>query len=231
MPSINYYAAVVDNPALLVSDIHAEFGDRKMALVTCLAAEVGASSLVVLGDLFDDMHRTVTMDELGRALKAIFRESALSELEVYYVTSLSSHDPILGKELHICLGSARVHLYPGVLIAQMGRGVAFLTHGDIIVKNGAHAFAVNLLAEMFGKTLYLERKLRKALQLPDNWWLFMGHTHLPGLDPAFKVGNTGSWRGAWVPGVPYWRPPSRTVIYVGDNEVRLLRAGEVSKRY
>lgn len=231
MPGMNYYAAVVDNPALLVSDIHAEFGDSEIALVTRLAAEVGANSLVVLGDLFDDMHYAVTMDELGRALRAIFREKTLSELKVYYVTSLSSHDPILGEELRICLGSARVHLYPGALIAQIGRKVAFLTHGDVIMRNGAHAFAVNLLAEMFGKTLYLEKKLRKALRLPDSWWLFMGHTHLPGLDPAFKVGNTGSWRSKWVSGVPYWRPPSRTAIYVGENEVRLLCAGEVSKRY
>lgn len=220
MLDVDYYVAVMDDPIILVSDIHANFSDGKMALMTRLTAELGASSLVVLGDLFDDMHRAVTIDELSRALMTIFRRKTVKD--VYYVTSLSSHDPILNRDLHMYLDNSRIHSYPGALIAQVGRTKAFLTHGDIIMRNGAHAFMINLLARAFGRTLYLERKLRKLLRLPDDWWLFMGHTHLPGLDPASKIGNTGSWRNTWMPGVPYWRPPSRTMIYLEGNEVRLL---------
>lgn len=226
MLDVNYYVTVVEDPIVLVSDIHTNFSDEKMTLITRLTDEVGANSLVVLGDLFDDMHRIVTRDELSRAFRVIFRRNDVNKLEVYYVTSLSSHDPILSRDLHLYLDNTRVHLYPGALIAQAGGMKAFLTHGDIIVKNGAHAFIVNLLAEAFGRTLYLERKLRRLLRLPDNWWLFMGHTHLSGLDPASKIGNTGSWRNAWMPGVPYWRPPSHTMIYLGDNKIKLLHIGE-----
>jgi len=220
---MRYYRAVIEGAAVMASDLHCRPGRCRAPLLARLARILGAESLIVLGDLFDDMHRLVSPEELRRALKCAFGDTG--GLEVYYVTSGSSHDPILPRDLHFEAGGLRVHAYPGPLVARVDGVWAFLTHGDIALRNGAHAFLVNVAAAARGVRLYLEKRLRRALRLPPSWWLIMGHTHIPGMDRSARVANTGSWRELWVAGLPYWRPPSNTFILVEGGELRLARLG------
>jgi len=218
---MRYGVAEVER-AVLVSDIHCRPRSCKAKEVAKIAAREGAS-LIVLGDLFDDLHREVSDSELERALHAAFR--GVADLEVYYVTSSSSHDPILEREVRLRLGGFIVNVYPGALVARVGQLRAFLTHGDMALRNGAHAFLVNAVALLLGEKLYLEKTLRRKLRLPSDWWLVMGHTHIPGIDREARVANTGSWRVSWSFGIPYWRPPSTTYILIEGSSIELRAAG------
>lgn len=220
---MQYGVAFIDEPALLVSDIHCGCGSCKVRNIAYLAAREGAS-LIVLGDLFDKLHTNLNKLTLERALSTAFKQ--VKGIDVYYVISRSSHDPLLDDEMFFDLGRVRVHVYPSALVAQISGLRAFLTHGDLAMRNGAHAFIVNATAMLFGTKLYLEKRLREKLRLPQSWWLIMGHTHIPGIDHEAKVANTGSWRGTWVHGTPYWRPPSHTFILVERKCVKLLSARE-----
>jgi len=218
---MEYYTAFIEGSAVMASDLHCKPGRCRAPLLAKLAEALGAEALIVLGDLFDDMHRPVGLEELRRALKWAFRGA--SGLEVYYVASGSSHDPIIPSDLHFEVSGLRVHAYPRPLVARVGGLTAFLTHGDIALRNGAHAFLVNVAAAARGVELYLEKRLRRRLRLPPTWWLIMGHTHLPGVDREARVANTGSWRELWVAKMPYWRPPSNTFILAERGELRLAR--------
>jgi predicted phosphodiesterase len=213
------YSVVDIDRAVLVSDVHCNPGNCRAKEVAKLAAREGAS-LVVLGDLFDDFHWRVSESELERALRAVFR--GVAGLEVHYVTSGSSHDPILERDAHFKLEGLAVHVYPRALVARIGPLRAFLTHGDMALRNGAHAFLVNAIALTFGERLYLEKALKRKLHLPDSWWLIMGHTHIPGIDYEARVANTGSWKAAWWAGLPYWRPPSNTYILAEGRDPELF---------
>lgn len=215
---MSYSVAEMDR-AVLVSDVHCRLGSCRAKSVAELAVKEG-SPLVILGDLFDDFHWRVSASELERALRALFK--GVAGLEIYYVTSGSSHDPILERDLHLKLGGLVVRAYPRALVARIGSLYTFLTHGDMALRNGAHAFMVNAAAQICGKNLYLEKVLKRKLRLPDSWWLIMGHTHIPGIDHAARVANTGSWKRAWRAVTPYWRPSSDTYVLVEGKSVKLF---------
>ena len=141
---------------------------------------------------------------------------------IHYVTSRASHDPILDRPMHLCLEGIEVYVYPRLLIVEAGASTLLVTHGDMAVYNGLHAFAISLATRMAGEKLYLEKRLKKKLRLPKEWWLVMGHTHIPGVDYEARVANAGSWRRMWKRALPYYRPPSNTFIYVA-RRVELYR--------
>lgn len=213
------YTAFASDPAILVSDMHYRPGSCCINAVTALAAKVGAETFVVLGDLFDDLHEPLSADEVREALRRVFK--GVKGLRVIFVTSLSSHDPILQDAVHFKCDGLDLHVYPGPVILRLGGLTAFLTHGDLALRNGAHAFLINYLMKSMGRELFLEKMLRQKLRLPAQWWLFMGHTHIPGIDYEARVANAGSWRGNWVHGIPYWRPPSNTYIIVESGRLEL----------
>lgn len=216
---MQYYTAFAEDPVVVVSDLHCSSASCRVGEVVALASRSGAKTLVVLGDLFDDLHRPLSTSELRRILASLFRGAG--ELEVVYVASLSSHDPLLQGAARFRVNAQAFRVYPGPVVARLGRLTALLTHGDLALRNGAHAFLLNSLMGAAGAKLFLERKLRKALRLPQHWWLFMGHTHVPGIDYDARVANAGSWRDHWLRGLPYWRPPSHTYLLVESGRVEL----------
>ncbi|MEM3943231.1 MAG: hypothetical protein QXJ59_04015, partial [Thermofilaceae archaeon] len=137
------YAAFASDPVILVSDTHYRPGSRSIRTIIALAASRGAETLIVLGDLFDDLHRLLSASEVGKALRCIFKGAR--GLRVIFVTSLSSHDPILRESVHFKSDELDLHVYPGPVIAQLGGLTAFLTHGDLALRNGAQAFLINFL--------------------------------------------------------------------------------------
>lgn len=213
--------APLTGPTVIVSDLHCTPRHRPTLEVAKLARSLGARNLIVAGDLFDDLHQALPADALAEALRWAFRGA--QGLTVHYVTSGSSHDPIQPSPAVVRAGPLRVHVYPRYMLFSTGAGTIFVTHGDVAVPNGLHAFAINLAARLVGEELFIERRLRERLGLPPGWWLVMGHTHLPGIDYGARVANAGSWRESWRAGLPYYRPPSRTFI-LADGDLRLLRA-------
>ena len=209
--------------ALICSDLHCRRGKpcRQLADAASLASRLGAECLVLAGDLFEDLHEPTGREALLRELDAILGPTETPRL-VVYVTSLSSHDPILQGPVYAELHGSKLIVVPGMTVLHVsGRRICVL-HGDAAVPNGALAHIVNRLAALLGRPLYLERRMREKL-CPDGL-LIAGHTHIPGLLPDRGVGNPGSWKTLWRRGLPYWRRPSRTCIYVAEGVVRLVEA-------
>ena len=220
----HYSTMIVRGGAVVASDLHCMPGSCPARTLAGLAIEYGVEALVILGDLFEDMHRRVSVGELRRALRWVF--GGVRNLTVHYVASRSSHDPILDGDVSLEVDGVEIHVYSRPVIAVIGGVRAFLTHGDMALRNGAHAYLVNLLAAVKGERLYLEKRLKRRLRLPREWWLVMGHTHIPGIDYRERVANTGSWRSKWILQIPYWRPPSNTFLLVGSGTPILLSYSE-----
>ncbi len=207
---------------LFVSDIHYREGDATPRLIAGLVRRLGAGRLVVLGDLFDDLHRPLTPDELGRCVRGALSPVLERVDEMIYVVSGGQHDPIVPGTLRLDLGP-RVLVTDRPLYATIGGQGFLLTHGDVAILNGAVAYAVNRAARVLGCDLFLEKALRARFRLGPRDWLIMGHTHLPGIDGTWRVANTGCWKRTWALGLRYWRRPTFTAVVYDLREVRLVK--------
>jgi len=216
-----------------VSDLH--IGSRRNApleYIGRLARLENADSLAVLGDLFDDLHRTLDLDELERWLGLAARVLELPRgLEVYCTLSKSSHDPILSEDVvELEVGGAKFVLTHRPMRALVGGLVCYMIHGDAIVSNGVLAYALEIAGEIAGVECMLERAARRSLGVGEEDWLFMGHTHRPVLDSERKIANPGSWK-------IYWRKSRSAAILAKRGEVDLVypatlastRAGRVRR--
>ncbi|QOJ78478.1 metallophosphoesterase family protein [Infirmifilum lucidum] len=206
--------------ALIFSDTHCKRGRPCSPVLEVLGAakEENVDCIAILGDLFDDFH--VDVDPATLALEmARLGFSTYSPRYVLYTPSLSSHDPILG-EAEFNLGGTVIHVARVINIGLGGEEVC-LTHGDIVVPNGAIAYFVNRTMAILGKSLFLEEQARKRL-CGRSSWLFMGHTHIPGLDHERRLGNPGSWRATWHSRMPYWRRPSNSFVLYDGKRFRLV---------
>lgn len=178
--------------------------------------------MLILGDLFDRLHYRLSPKELRGYFEALTGEMKLPRY-VYYTTSLSSHDPILTAPVKFELKSSEVLVVPGVLRLHVDGHDLCGLHGDLVVSSGVLALLLNKLASAMSRELLLEEIAKR--RFCRSWeWVFAGHTHVPGLDPVRKLGNPGSWKAAWGGRLPYWKPPSFTLIEVAADGVRLLRA-------
>jgi len=206
--------------ALLFSDIHCRTGgvcDPLMKLLN-VASKESIDCLIILGDLFDDLHERMDSMTLKREMLQLgFKE--YRGRHILYTPSSSSHDPIVGKS-EFELNGVKVCVNK-VIKASLGDLNLCLTHGDMLVPNGAVAYAINAVSALAGKSLLLE-ELTKRRICSSSAWFFMGHTHIPGLDPARRLGNPGSWRREWRGRVPYWRRPSNSAILYEGKRFRLV---------
>ncbi|MHA1626438.1 MAG: hypothetical protein ACTSVF_04790 [Candidatus Asgardarchaeia archaeon] len=184
------------NSVLIVSDLHLSESSDPIEGISDFLNKKGIENLVIAGD-FIEHHREISKDELkpfiSMGLKKIGLEK--SELKVVYLTSLSSHDPIIREEKV----SIKYEDGPLVIVLRgycrifIGGHSFVVLHGDYSVRNGALAGFINLVASTLGKKLFLERLLRRILRVENDEWLVMGHTHIPGIDEEDRVANCGSW--------------------------------------
>lgn len=207
--------------SILVSDLHCRsIPCDKVKLLAKLVKVERVECIFILGDLFDKYHRRVCGEELKVSLERLLEP--IKNVDVVYVTSRASHDPLIEEILEFKLNNSMVVVSPFLIRAYIGSEEFYLTHGDLAFPSGVVAYAVNTLMGYLGVKLYVEKKLKEKLSLPRNSWLIMGHTHIPGIDFENKVANTGSWKTKWFLDLPYWRPPSKTYIIV-DNGVITLK--------
>jgi len=209
--------------AIIVSDMHLRM--ESLAIFNLIVEKVkqeNVECVVFLGDLFDNFHRKAEKHEVIEKLTSLIKPLLGQARKIVYITSRSSHDPIISEKIIADAEGTKIYVYPRPLKIQISGIRFYLTHGEIVVPNGAVAFVINTVADLLGKKLYLERKLKEKIQ-SKNSWLVMGHTHIPGIDYEAKVANTGSWRSKWLLGLPYWRRPTRTGVLVKNSEVMLVK--------
>lgn len=200
-----------------VSDLHIGSRSAPLRSIGRLARLENADSLAILGDLFDDLHRELELDELERWLELAARLLELPRgLEVYCTLSKSSHDPVLGDDVtELEVGGIEFVLTYRPIRASIGGLVCYMIHGDAVVSNGALAYAMEVAGEMAGIECLLERAARKSLSVGEDDWLFMGHTHRPALDRERKIANPGSWK-------IHWRKSRSAAILTREGEVDLV---------
>ncbi|MEZ0346645.1 MAG: hypothetical protein ABWK01_08855 [Infirmifilum sp.] len=206
---------------LICSDLHCRSGRHcyQFKLIIEALLHLKGDCLVIAGDLFEDLHYHINNTRFIQELQKLgFPENP--NFETVFTPSFSSHDPLLN-EGSISVGSGNIHVRRVARI-NTGEEKIVVTHGDIILPNGAAAYLVNRIGNILGKKLLLEDKLKHKIGVRDEWFV-MGHTHIPGLDPLRKLGNPGSWKFEWRGGVPYWRKPTRTFLFYNSKRFRLLR--------
>ena len=186
-------------------------------------------NLIILGDLYDDLHIPLSEKILCNILKRTFQPIANQVEKIIYIISTASHDPIIQKEVIKCSLAYKektldILVSSVPLVIKINNFTALLTHGEIAISNGAIAYLLNKIMEQSGNPLYIERLLKKKLNLNKNVWLIMGHTHIPGISYTARVANTGNWKKIWFTNkIPYWRTPSFTYILVKENNISLKR--------
>ena len=196
-----------------------------------LTKRLGLECLIVLGDMFEDLHRRVRPGDLRRYFLRAVNGVELPEM-LYYTASLSSHDPIFDEPLELRLNGAGLLVVPGVLQLKVEGHLLCALHGDAVVRSGVLAYAVNRVAAAAGRPLLLEEVAKRRYCSPEAW-LLAGHTHIPGLDAVRRLGNPGSWKLYWGFGMRYWRHPAFGAVLVDRSGVRLLcprRCGTKSGR-
>lgn len=215
---------------LVCSDLHCDEKKECWQLRRVLSAAVSerVDCLVILGDLFDKLHRRIPASDLRGHLQRIIGDAELPR-RVYYVTSLSSHDPIIPFPVELEVGFSRFLIVPGVIHLDVNGHEICGLHGDLVVSSGVLAYLMNKTASMTARKLLLEEIAKKKF-CKSYEWTFTGHTHLPGIDWERKLGNAGSWKVSWHGSLPYWKPPSFTVIKVSSGEVKILRLNALEQR-
>ena len=193
-----------------------------------LARRLGSGCLIVLGDMFDKLHRRTSSEELRRHLLQAVSGTELPE-SLYYTTSLSSHDPVFEEPFELSLNGASLLVVPGLLQLEVEGHELCALHGDAVARSGVLAYALNAAAAAAGRPLLLEEVAKRRFCAPQAW-LLAGHTHIPGLDPERRLGNPGSWKLYWGSGLRYWRPASFGVIVITRSGVRLLRPRRLETR-
>jgi len=215
---------------IIASDLHCKEECNALCTLINIAIENKIGVMVIIGDLFDKMHFPCSCEYVFSKIKDLIRRChpnsiVRNTLKILYLTSRSSHDPILDRDCEIIFSlnsidfTLTILTHPVYIILNGTR--LFLTHGEIFVKNGAAAFILNVFAKVLGTDLFLEKTLKRKLKLAENTWLVMGHTHIPGIDYQYRVANTGGWRRVWKQGIPYWRKAYNTYILVEKGKLKL----------
>jgi len=208
--------------ALIASDLHCEDSCRILSLLYNLALKKRCDALVILGDLFEDYHQTAKIDEVKeKVLNMIGFKDLRQTFNLIYLLSSASHDPIIPRPSVKVRNGLKLILSPYPVILRISGLRIIATHGEIMISNGALVHMINLVLWKLGVKLAVEKITRKALCLNSSEWLISGHTHIPGIDPKYKVANAGSWKLSWRKGLRYWRPSTFSYIEVEGKCLKL----------
>ncbi|MHA1595494.1 MAG: hypothetical protein ACTSXJ_04370 [Candidatus Baldrarchaeia archaeon] len=219
------YDIKLDNKAIFISDLHVNVNDacdgRFLRVLGEFIVNENVKRLVIAGDFVNFVHKSISRDRLEKMIAQAVRTIGIPKnyyIEIFYVTSTTSHDPKVSEMINFSVDNAEVFVIPGALILEVnGRTKFCVVHGDYVSRNGFLSSILNRIAAIFGRKLYLERKLKSVIGLDAETWLIMGHTHMPGVDPANRVANCGSW------GSHFARYATRTLILMDRRSLKLLK--------
>lgn len=207
MPLLYYDTGIVSRPCrdlrtidlyaftLFVGDLHTTGvrgdSERFLRLAEYVKAR-SVSNVVVLGDLFawrsDFDSLLVQLRDQKEVVKMVLDVLGLLDkrLTVYLVLGDPSHDP---QELNVNLDFAETKFL------SVGKCGIFHINGLTIIGlhadeafRGLFSFAVSILT----RNLLLERLWKEWMRIPSDTWVVMAHIHVPGIDYAAKVANTGA---------------------------------------
>ncbi|MGQ4913949.1 MAG: metallophosphoesterase family protein [Candidatus Asgardarchaeia archaeon] len=200
---------ITDKKILVISDLHL-FAERNCdsSILYKIVNDEKPDMIILAGDVLE-YHKKVDEKTLKSLLEKCFFKSDNNNLiatsDIIYLTSLSSHDPILNrKEIRLEINDVEFTIIRGCIkLFGQNHNSIFICHGDYIARNGAVAGILNKVMSHFGKNLFLEKMLKKRICENEDDWLIMGHTHIPGIDYNSRVANTGAWKAHPLRGPSY----------------------------
>ncbi|HZX50326.1 MAG TPA: hypothetical protein VFE94_04275 [Candidatus Paceibacterota bacterium] len=156
-------------------------------------------NVVIVGDFFNQAEDFesfgATEEESMRAVLERIAPQAFSGT-IFFIASGHSHDPRLQE-----ISRLRFENFEFIYLGEYGK---FILGGEqeVVAMHGGQLHegiiggGVTWLAGKFGLVLPLEKLGKNRFGIDKNTWLVAGHSHVPGIDQAAKVANTGSFVGA-----------------------------------
>ena len=185
------------NIIAIISDLHIENNPKNLTCIGNFLKKLNIQLLIIDGDLFDELNlRKLTINEiksyLNYAIDRLGLESS-NVKKIYYITALFNHDPIIENDLNISLNKFNILMHRGMAILYFCNSKIYILHGDYVIRNGILAAIINVFSTLFNKSLVFEKFTKSVLNISEDSWIILGHSHLPGIDYVNKIVNLGSW--------------------------------------
>lgn len=211
IPSLNPTAHVprikLKGSTLVISDLHLKSAEpfKYSGELRNFIETKQISNLIVNGDFFNSPEDA--RDVLGNPPKAtaLFRELGLDglPLNLFWVLGSPAHDPA---RLDGQRDSGNLSVLGRCVLIDFDHVQVMAYHGHDLSVKGAFGHAW----DRFISKLSLERAWKKIAKVDRGLWVFFGHTHIPGVDPRYRVANSGGWQR-----VPFVKP-TKTGLLISD---------------
>lgn len=184
----------VSGPVVVVSDVH--IGSRKSyyTVLGKLLKKIECSTVIVAGDLLNER---MPLNSIVKGLKIALEALGLERGRIIYIVSTASHDidGYFEKPLHLVINGTSISVVSGIARISIDdcSGYIYATHGEYVSRDGAVAYFLDRLSMALFKKSITALVMRRILGTERAAWIFIGHSHVPSIEPILKVVNTGSW--------------------------------------
>ncbi len=194
IPCVNPEEIELIGTTLFLGDIHLTFGEDSSRLsgISQFILSNEVKNLIVVGDLFNspqDAEKILGTKYGVDSAHIILNSIGLTDenIKVYFVKGFQGHDPT---EFDLNVQQDEVSFRTMGKCARFFNNKTNVTtiHGDDAF-GGLHGF---IFSQMLGKPFF-EAWWKDIMNIDDEEWVIMGHSHSPGIDYSRRVANTGGW--------------------------------------
>ncbi|MEM2389520.1 MAG: hypothetical protein QW215_04690 [Ignisphaera sp.] len=184
----------VSGPVIVVSDVH--IGSRKSyyTILGKLLKKIEHSTVIVAGDLLNER---VPLNSIVKSLKIALEALDLERSRIIYIISTASHDidGYFEKPLHLIINGISISMVSGIarILIDDCNSYIYATHGEYVSRDGAVAYFLDRLSVSLFRKSITALVMRRIMGAERATWIFIGHSHIPSIEPSLKVVNTGSW--------------------------------------
>lgn len=194
IPCVNPEIIELEGVTLFLGDIHLTFEEdsSRFSGVSQFILRNEVRNLIFVGDLFNspyEAEKIIGSKDGVDAVHIILSSIGLKEetVKVYFVKGFQSHDP---KDFDLNVQQ------DGVIFRTMGKCVRFSNNEtNVTTIHGDDAFGGlhgSIFSYVTGRP-YFEAWWKDIMNIDDEEWVIMGHSHSPGIDYSRRVANTGGW--------------------------------------
>lgn len=179
--------------ALIISDLHLDSNPRELNCIGNYIEENEISYLIINGDLFDKKHsQRFTPKIFNQAYKELGLKQTSLEKIIYLLAS-HYHDPKISKKevQEFTKDKKKVLVFKGLLELKTQKEKINISHGDYLL-TAITTGGASIISKLSPNMMY-EKFFKSMLEIEEDEWLIIGHTHVAGIDYESKVANTGSW--------------------------------------
>lgn len=190
-----------DNKIVFVSDIHlGVFSVNSIRILSKIIEKLKARVIVFVGDLIDKRFM-IKLEDLEKIARALIHILNLRDAKVIYIPSNSAHDIFIngwnGDIIRLKLDYRNIEfiIAPYILKIELNncREYIYATHGDYFSRDGVLAYLFDKISRRIFRKLFTGVAIRKILNLDNNIWILVGHSHTALIDHRYKVLGLGCW--------------------------------------